>query len=175
MGLVARTTDSAGSGSSSPGGSDTSTSGHMNTTGHIVLPIVLIIVILVIATLFGLYCRRVLQRSRISPVRLHLFGHDRRPRLWEVRVGRPEERAVPLRDMRPLSVYHSPPPSPPSTAPSSPRFGDRYRTGVPPALDPHEPHTVVHMIAMPTRPARSRHASSDSLPDGLSFGVLKHS
>ena len=101
MRVIPRTTSNAGSGERHPTDSPAAST-HSDTVSRIVLPIVLILVIAALATLFALYCRRVLHRSRLAgrPVRLGLFGRQTRPELWDVHLGRPEDRAIPLRDMR---------------------------------------------------------------------------
>ena len=97
MGIIQRTTDNAGRGNSRPAGSDTSAS-TQSSTNRIVLPIVLILAILIFVSLFALYCRRVLRRSELGqrPMRLDTSGRQARPELWDVQLGRPEDRNIPL-------------------------------------------------------------------------------
>lgn len=108
--LPSRTTDNQGSGGSRPAENDSSSSDHTGVATKIVLPIIFIIAVLVVASLFALCCRRVLHRSRLSDTRrVTRNGQSQtRPTLWEINLSRPEEGGIPLNESQ-VSLYtHSP-------------------------------------------------------------------
>lgn len=114
--LPSRTTDNQGSGGNRPAENDSSSSDHTGVATKIVLPIIFIIAVLVVTSLFTLCCRRVLCRSRPSDARwVARNGQSQtHPTLWEVNLSRPEECGIPLNKLQ-VSLYtHSP------IAPSSP-------------------------------------------------------
>ena len=192
--FTVRTTSNSGSGSGgsgsnkppdNPGGNE---EGHSNVGTRVVLPIVLIVVILVLAGIFGLWFRRVLHRSVLGPRRIVWSRSDRdRPTIWNVHLSRPEARSVPLEEIRvrldsrvyilqhadtgsclqPVALHHH------KSKRSVDRGGTNILSDKGTCVDDEKDLKPVVNIAMPM-PAHRDHTSRDSkMPAGLSFGVLE--